>query len=210
MITNAAGDADVSEAAFTDAGVLINSGEFDGLKSNKAKKAITYWLNTNNKGEERTQFRLRDWLVSRQRYWGTPIPVIHCDDCGTVAVPEHDLPVVLPEHLQPTGGASPLADCEEFVNTTCPQCGQAAKRETDTFDTFMESSWYMNRYTSANCDTAMLDANSMAKWAPVDQYIGGVEHAVLHLLYARFYHRLMRDVGLFDGDKVGSEPFKNL
>ena len=210
VITNAAGDADVSEAAFTDAGVLINSGEFDGLKSNKAKKTITHWLYTHGKGEERTQFRLRDWLVSRQRYWGTPIPVIHCDDCGTVAVPEQDLPVVLPEHLQPTGGASPLADCEAFVNVDCPQCGKAAKRETDTFDTFMESSWYMNRYTSANCGTAMVDAASMEKWAPVDQYIGGVEHAVLHLLYARFYHRLMRDVGLFDGEKVGSEPFKNL
>jgi len=210
VITNAAGDADVSEVAYTDAGVLINSGEFDGLKSGKAKKTITHWLATHDKGEERTQFRLRDWLVSRQRYWGTPIPVIHCDDCGTVAVPEQDLPVVLPEHLQPTGGASPLADCEEFVNVDCPQCGKAAKRETDTFDTFMESSWYMNRYTSANCDTAMVDAASMEKWAPVDQYIGGVEHAVLHLLYARFYHKLMRDVGLFDGDKVGSEPFKNL
>ncbi len=200
----------IEEAAFTDAGVLINSGEFDGLKSNKAKKTITHWLNTHGKGEERTQFRLRDWLVSRQRYWGTPIPVIHCDDCGTVAVPEQDLPVVLPEYLQPTGGASPLAECEAFVNVDCPQCGKAAKRETDTFDTFMESSWYMNRYTSANCDTAMVDAASMEKWAPVDQYIGGVEHAVLHLLYARFYHKLMRDAGLFDGDKVGSEPFKNL
>jgi len=210
VITNSADDADVSEAAFTDVGVLINSGEFDGLKSNKAKKTITHWLTTHDKGEQRTQFRLRDWLVSRQRYWGTPIPVIYCEDCGTVPVPEQDLPVVLPEHLQPTGGASPLADCEEFVNVDCPQCGKAAKRETDTFDTFMESSWYMNRYTSANCDTAMVDANAMAKWAPVDQYIGGVEHAVLHLLYARFYHKLMRDVGLFDGGKVGSEPFKNL
>ncbi|HID36845.1 MAG TPA: leucine--tRNA ligase, partial [Ghiorsea sp.] len=210
VITNVAGDMDVSEAAFTDAGVLINSGEFDGLKSNKAKKTITHWLATHDKGEQRTQFRLRDWLVSRQRYWGTPIPVIHCDDCGTVAVPEQDLPVVLPEHLQPTGGASPLANCEAFVNTDCPKCGKAAKRETDTFDTFMESSWYMNRYTSANCDNVMVDANAMKKWSPVDQYIGGVEHAVLHLLYARFYHRLMRDVGLFDGDKVGSEPFKNL
>ncbi|MDQ7057810.1 MAG: leucine--tRNA ligase [Ghiorsea sp.] len=210
VITNAAGDADVNDAAYTDAGVLIHSGEFDGLKSNKAKKTITHWLTTHGKGEQRTQFRLRDWLVSRQRYWGTPIPVIHCDDCGTVAVPEQDLPVVLPEHLQPTGGASPLADCEEFVNTTCPQCGKAAKRETDTFDTFMESSWYMNRYTSASCDTAMVNADAMEKWSPVDQYIGGVEHAVLHLLYARFYHKLMRDMGLFDGDKVGSEPFKNL
>ena len=210
VITNATGDADVSEAAYTDAGVLINSGEFDGLTTEQAKKAITRWLKTHGKGEERTQFRLRDWLVSRQRYWGAPIPAIHCDDCGTVAVPEQDLPVVLPEHLQPTGGASPLADCEAFVNVDCPRCGKAAKRETDTFDTFMESSWYMNRYTSANCDTAMVDAASMEKWAPVDQYIGGVEHAVLHLLYARFYHKLMRDAGLFDGDKVGSEPFKNL
>ncbi len=210
VIQPAKGEWDIEEAAFTDVGVLINSGEFNGLKSGKAKKTITHWLNTHGKGEERTQFRLRDWLVSRQRYWGTPIPVIHCENCGTVAVPEQDLPVVLPEHLQPTGGASPLADCEEFVNVDCPQCGKAAKRETDTFDTFMESSWYMNRYTSANCDTAMVDAASMEKWAPVDQYIGGVEHAVLHLLYARFYHKLMRDVGLFDGDKVDSEPFKNL
>ncbi len=210
VITNAAGDVDVREAALTDEGVLINSGEFDGLKSNQAKQVITAWLTKHGKGRERTQFRLRDWLVSRQRYWGTPIPVIHCENCGTVAVPEQDLPVVLPEHLQPTGGASPLADCAEFVNTTCPRCGKAAKRETDTFDTFMESSWYMNRYTSPHCDTAMVDADSMAKWAPVDQYIGGVEHAVLHLLYARFYHKLMRDVGLFDAGKVGSEPFKNL
>ncbi|MDX8384651.1 MAG: leucine--tRNA ligase [Ghiorsea sp.] len=204
------GEWDIEEAAFTDAGVLINSGEFDGLASGKAKKSITHWLNANDQGEERVQYRLRDWLVSRQRYWGAPIPVVHCDDCGTVAVPDDQLPVILPEHLQPTGGASPLAECEAFVNTTCPTCGKAAKRETDTFDTFMESSWYMNRYTSTHCDTAMLDGKAMGKWAAVDQYIGGVEHAVLHLLYARFYHKLMRDVGLFDGEQVGSEPFKNL
>jgi len=210
VITNAARDADVSEAAFTDAGVLIDSGEFDGLNSADAKKAMIDWLENHEEGHERIQYRLRDWLVSRQRYWGTPIPVIHCDDCGIVAVPESDLPVVLPENLQPTGGASPLVDCEAFVNTTCPKCGKAAKRETDTFDTFMESSWYMNRYTSTYCDTAMVDAKAMQKWAPVDQYIGGVEHAVLHLLYARFYHKLMRDAGLFDGAEVGSEPFKNL
>ncbi|PCH53890.1 MAG: leucine--tRNA ligase [Flavobacteriaceae bacterium] len=210
VITNTAGDADVSEAAYTDAGVLINSGEFDGLKSGKAKKTITHWLDSHDKGEERIQYRLRDWLVSRQRYWGTPIPVIHCDDCGAVAVPEKDLPVVLPEDLQPTGGSSPLAECEVFLNVDCPQCGKPAQREADTFDTFMESSWYMNRYISARCDTAMVDADAMATWAPVDQYIGGVEHAVLHLLYARFYHKLMRDMGLFDGEKVGAEPFKNL
>ncbi len=204
------GEWDIDKAAYTDAGVLMNSGEFDGLPSHEAKKVITRWLVTHGKGEERTQFRLRDWLVSRQRYWGAPIPVIHCDDCGAVPVPEKDLPVVLPEHLQPTGGASPLAACEAFVHVDCPQCGKAARRETDTFDTFMESSWYMNRYTSVHCDTAMVDAASMETWAPVDQYIGGVEHAVLHLLYARFYHKLMRDEGLFNGDKVGSEPFRNL
>ena len=204
------GEWDIEEAAFTEAGVLINSGEFDALASAKAKKTITFWLNKNGKGEERVQYRLRDWLVSRQRYWGAPIPVIHCEDCGAVPVPDEQLPVVLPEHLQPTGGVSPLAECEEFVNVDCPKCGKAAKRETDTFDTFMESSWYMNRYTSARSDTAMVDAKAMRQWAPVDQYIGGVEHAVLHLLYARFYHKLMRDVGLFDGEEVGSEPFKNL
>ena len=210
VITNVAGHADVSEAAYTDAGVLINSGEFDGLKSGKAKKTITHWLDAHDKGEERIQYRLRDWLVSRQRYWGSPIPVIHCDDCGAVAVPEKDLPVVLPEDLQPTGGSSPLAECEAFLNVDCPQCGKAAQREADTFDTFMESSWYMNRYISARSETAMVDAEDMQRWAPVDQYIGGVEHAVLHLLYARFYHKIMRDIGLFDGEKVGAEPFKNL
>jgi len=210
VITNTASDADVDEQAFTDAGVLIHSGEFDGLQSNQAKQTITAWLAACGKGEERIQYRLRDWLVSRQRYWGTPIPVIHCDDCGAVPVPEKDLPVVLPEDLQPTGGSSPLAECEAFLNVDCPQCGKLAQREADTFDTFMESSWYMNRYISARSDTAMVDADAMVRWAPVDQYIGGVEHAVLHLLYARFYHKLMRDVGLFDGERVGSEPFKNL
>jgi len=209
VISNAAG-VDVSEQAFTDAGVLLNSGEFDGLNSVDAKQVIIQWLETHGKGEERIQYRLRDWLLSRQRYWGTPIPVIHCDDCGAVAVPENQLPVVLPENLQPTGGSSPLAECESFLNVDCPKCGKPARREADTFDTFMESSWYMNRYMSARCDTAMVDAKDMWRWGPVDQYIGGVEHAVLHLLYARFYHKLMRDMGLFDGDKVGSEPFKNL
>ncbi|MDQ6967914.1 MAG: class I tRNA ligase family protein, partial [Mariprofundaceae bacterium] len=191
-------------------GLLVNSGEFNGLPSKQAATDITAWLKENNKGEEKIQYRLRDWLVSRQRYWGAPIPVIHCDDCGAVAVPEKDLPVVLPEDLQPTGGSSPLAECEAFLNVDCPACGKPAQREADTFDTFMESSWYMNRYISARSETAMVEASDMQRWAPVDQYIGGVEHAVLHLLYARFYHKLMRDMGLFDGKKVANEPFKNL
>ncbi len=210
VIKSESADWDISDAAFTEAGILVDSDAFDGLASVKAKKVITAWLAEHDKGEERIQYRLRDWLVSRQRYWGTPIPVIHCQDCGIVAVPEEQLPVVLPEHLQPTGGVSPLAECQEFVNVDCPTCGKAAKRETDTFDTFMESSWYMNRFTSARCETDMVDAKAMQKWAPVDQYIGGVEHAVLHLLYARFYHKLMRDVGLFDAEQVSSEPFKSL
>ncbi|MDX8410179.1 MAG: leucine--tRNA ligase [Mariprofundales bacterium] len=201
---------DVQAEAFTGTGVLTNSGQFDGLDSAAAKQAITDHLQTLGKGKAQTQYRLRDWLVSRQRYWGTPIPVIHCDDCGAVAVPESDLPVRLPEDLKPTGGESPLARCDAFIHTTCPRCGKPARRETDTFDTFMESSWYALRYTSPRCDTAMVDSEAVARWAPVDQYIGGVEHAVLHLLYARFFHRLMRDNGLFDGNQVGDEPFTNL
>ncbi|MFQ5345328.1 MAG: leucine--tRNA ligase [Mariprofundus sp.] len=204
------GDWDIESAAFTEAGVLIHSGQFDGLASTEAKQAITAWLDENSKGSERVQFRLRDWLVSRQRYWGAPIPVIHCADCGAVPVPEDQLPVELPTDLQPTGGASPLTECEAFKHTDCPQCGQPAERELDTFDTFMESSWYMNRYTSPRHAEAMVDAKAIECWAPVDQYIGGVEHAVLHLLYARFYHKLMRDVGLFTSEQGGDEPFRNL
>jgi len=204
------GDWDIEAAAFTEAGVLIHSGQFDGIASVEAKKTVTDWLEAQGKGSERVQYRLRDWLVSRQRYWGAPIPVVHCHDCGTVAVPDDQLPVELPTDLQPTGGASPLADCEAFKHTACPSCGKPAERELDTFDTFMESSWYMNRYTSPRNSDAMVDAGSMQQWAPVDQYIGGVEHAVLHLLYARFYHKLMRDVGLFTSEQGGDEPFKNL
>jgi len=190
---------------------LINSDPFeDGLSSDEAKKQITEWLSEHGKGSERIQYRLRDWLVSRQRYWGAPIPVIHCEDCGIVAVPEAQLPVELPTHLQPTGGASPLTDCEAFKHTECPECGKPAMRELDTFDTFMESSWYMNRYTSPRNNDVMVDAKAVHRWAPVDQYIGGVEHAVLHLLYARFYHKLMRDAGLFTSEQGGDEPFKNL
>ncbi len=210
VIRPANGDWDIASAAFTEAGILINSSRFDGMPSNNAKKAITDWLAGNNKGRERVQYRLRDWLVSRQRYWGAPIPVIHCEDCGTVAVPEDQLPVVLPTDLQPTGGASPLTECEVFKHTHCPVCGKPAERELDTFDTFMESSWYMNRYTSPRHETAMVDISAIERWMPVDQYIGGVEHAVLHLLYARFYHKLMRDAGLFTPEQGGDEPFRNL
>ena len=204
------GEWDIAQAAFTEPGVLVDSGMFDGLSSQQAGEAITAWLSEHGKGRGRVQYRLRDWLVSRQRYWGAPIPVIHCPDCGAVPVPEDQLPVVLPTDLRPTGGASPLNDCEDFRHTSCPRCGGDAERELDTFDTFMESSWYMDRYTSPRNDTAMLDAEAMARWAPVDQYIGGVEHAVLHLLYARFYHKLMRDVGLFAREQGGDEPFRNL
>ena len=204
------GEWDIQAAAFTEAGQLINSDQFDGSDSVAAKQAITQWLSEHGKGCERVQYRLRDWLVSRQRYWGAPIPVIHCADCGAVPVPDDQLPVELPTHLQPTGGASPLVDCEAFKYADCPQCGKAAERELDTFDTFMESSWYMNRYTSPRSETAMVDGAAMQRWAPVDQYIGGVEHAVLHLLYARFYHKLMRDAGLFTSEQGGDEPFKNL
>lgn len=210
VIRPADGEWDVQEAAFIEAGILVNSVQFDGLDSIDAKVAITEFLTSAGKGEERVQYRLRDWLVSRQRYWGAPIPAIHCDECGIVMVPEDQLPVVLPEHLQPTGGASPLTECDEFVHVDCPACGKAARRETDTFDTFMESSWYMNRYTSPHSDDAMVDAAAMKQWAPVDQYVGGVEHAVLHLLYARFYHKLMRDAGLFTSEEGGDEPFRNL
>jgi leucyl-tRNA synthetase len=191
--------------------LLINSDPFEtGLSSDEAKKKITGWLEKNGKGREKVQYRLRDWLVSRQRYWGTPIPVIHCDDCGIVPVPDDQLPVVLPEDLKPTGGASPLTTCEAFVHVDCPSCGKPAKRETDTFDTFMESSWYMARYTSPRNDETMLDRTAVKRWLPVDQYIGGVEHAVLHLLYARFFYKLMRDEELFGSKDGGDEPFTRL
>jgi len=210
VIAPAEGDWDIESAAFTEAGALVNSGQFDGLDSVAGKQVITEWLSEQGKGSERVQYRLRDWLVSRQRYWGAPIPVIHCETCGAVPVPDDQLPVELPTDLQPTGGASPLTECEAFKHADCPKCGKAAERELDTFDTFMESSWYMSRYTSPRSDSAMVDSSAINRWAPVDQYIGGVEHAVLHLLYARFYHKLMRDAGLFTSEQGGDEPFKNL
>jgi len=201
---------DIEKAAFTAAGVVIHSGEFDGLDSARASEQITAWLSAQGRGKARVQYRLRDWLVSRQRYWGAPIPVIHCKACGCVAVPDDQLPVRLPEQLQPTGGSSPLSECEDFIRVDCPCCGRQSRRETDTFDTFMESSWYMNRYTSPRSGQTMVESDAIARWLPVDQYIGGVEHAVLHLLYARFYHKLMRDAGLFTTAEGGDEPFRNL
>jgi len=187
-------------------GVCVNSGKYDGLNYSHAVDAISADLNAKGSGEKKTQFRLRDWGISRQRYWGCPIPIIHCPSCGDVPVPDEQLPVVLPEDVVPDGAGSPLAKMPEFYECTCPTCGGKARRETDTMDTFVESSWYYARYASPQCDTGMVDKAAAQKWLPVDQYIGGIEHAILHLLYARFFHKLMRDEGLVQGD----EPFVNL
>ncbi len=198
-------ECDLARAAFTDKGKLINSGRFDGLTSEQAFDEIAAYLNKNGQGKKRTTYRLRDWGVSRQRYWGAPIPIINCDNCGEVPVPEQDLPVVLPEEVAFDGVGSPIKKMPEFYETRCPTCGGKAERETDTFDTFMESSWYYARYACADNDKAMLDERA-AYWLPVDQYVGGIEHAILHLLYARFFNKLMRDAGLTRND----EPFENL
>jgi leucyl-tRNA synthetase len=173
------------EAAFTDKGQLINSGPFDGLTSEQAFIAIAEYLEQRGQGKRQVNYRLRDWGISRQRYWGCPIPMIECPDCGTVPVPVADLPVALPENVVIEGSGSPLKRDPQFYQVQCPQCGKPAQRETDTFDTFMESSWYYARYASPDCDTAMLDQR-VDYWLPVDQYIGGIEHAILHLLYAAF------------------------
>jgi leucyl-tRNA synthetase len=194
------------QAAYNEHGTLINSGEFDGKDFDAAFEAIGETLKAKGLGEPRTQFRLRDWGISRQRYWGCPIPIIHCDACGDVPVPEDQLPVVLPEDVIPDGAGSPLAKMPEFYECTCPKCGAAAKRETDTMDTFVESSWYFARYASPKFEGGMVDKDAANYWLSVDQYIGGIEHAILHLLYARFFHKLMRDEGLISSD----EPFKNL
>ncbi|KGM06437.1 Leucyl-tRNA synthetase [Methylophaga thiooxydans] len=195
----------LENAAFIEKGRLLNSQQFDGMTSEQAFGAIATFLTEQNKGERQVNYRLRDWGVSRQRYWGTPIPIINCPECGSVAVPESDLPVRLPEDVIVDGSGSPIKSMPEFYKCKCPECGIDAERETDTFDTFFESSWYYARFTCPDNDTAMLDERA-DYWLPVDQYIGGIEHAVLHLLYARFFHKLMRDEGLVSGD----EPFKNL
>jgi leucyl-tRNA synthetase len=199
-------EVDLKLGAFiTKEGVCCNSGELDGLDFKAAFDKIADQLEKQNKGKRQVNFRLRDWGVSRQRYWGTPIPIINCDDCGAVPVPEKDLPVVLPEDIEFEGIGSPIKSMDSFKKTTCPSCGKPAERETDTFDTFMESSWYYSRYACPGQEQAMLDGRA-DYWAPVDYYIGGIEHAILHLLYARFYHKLMRDEGLINSD----EPFKRL
>ncbi|MFV3382789.1 MULTISPECIES: leucine--tRNA ligase [Pseudomonas] len=208
VVRTSAGDDVGSEwlAAYGEHGQLINSGEFDGLDFAGAFDAIEAALIRKELGKSRTQFRLRDWGISRQRYWGCPIPIIHCPSCGDVPVPEDQLPVTLPENVVPDGAGSPLARMPEFYECSCPKCGAAAKRETDTMDTFVESSWYFARYASPNYEGGMVDPKAANHWLPVDQYIGGIEHAILHLLYARFFHKLMRDEGLV----TSNEPFKNL
>jgi leucyl-tRNA synthetase len=194
-------------AAWEGAGRMVNSGPFDGLDNEAGKRRIAAYLEERGCGQRTVNYRLRDWLVSRQRYWGTPIPVIYCGACGTVPVPEAQLPVILPTDVAFSGeGGSPLARLESFVSTDCPRCGGAARRETDTFDTFVESSWYFLRYVSPTFTAGPVDRQAAGYWMPVDQYIGGVEHAVMHLLYARFWTKVMRDLGMADVD----EPFSNL
>ncbi|MEG4502664.1 leucine--tRNA ligase [Microcoleus sp. F6_B4] len=192
--------------AYTEPGIMINSESFNGMDSIKGKAAIIHHAENAGYGKARIQYRLRDWLISRQRYWGAPIPVIHCPNCGTVPVPQSDLPVLLPENVEFTGKGSPLAKMEEWVNVPCPSCGTAAKRETDTMDTFIDSSWYFLRYPDAQNQEQVFDSAKTNDWMPVDQYVGGIEHAILHLLYSRFFTKVLRDRGLIDCD----EPFKRL
>jgi len=193
--------------AYTEPGTMVNSGQFNGLSSEPGIEAVSRFLEETGWGKRAITYRLHDWLISRQRYWGAPIPIIYCKKCGIVPVPEEDLPVLLPENAEfkPTG-ESPLKYCEEFVNTTCPKCQAPAKRETDTMDTFMCSSWYFLRYTSPHCDTAPFKAEKVKYWLPVDLYTGGAEHAVMHLFYARFFIKALRDMGLVNF----GEPFSRL
>ncbi len=192
--------------AYEDPGILINSGQFSGMDSTEAKKAITQWLKEKGLGDFKITYRLRDWNISRQRYWGTPIPVVYCDHCGIVPVPEDQLPVMLPYKVEITGHGNPLEKVPEFVHTTCPKCGRSAKRETDTMDTFFDSSWYFLRFCDPKNSQRPFDPERVEFWMPVDLYIGGIEHAVLHLLYARFFQKFLYDLGLVK-DK---EPFLRL
>ena len=197
---------DMTEA-YADPGVMANSGQFTGLPSEEGKEKVIEYIEEKGIGKRRVNYRLRDWGISRQRYWGAPIPIVYCDTCGIVPVPDEDLPVELPLDIEFTGkGGSPLAKAESFVNTVCPACGGKARRETDTMDTFVESSWYFLRYASPHYDKGMFDKKEVGYWLPVDRYIGGIEHAILHLLYARFYTKVLRDLGMCGLD----EPFTNL
>ena len=198
---------DDMKCAYEDVGTMVNSGEFSGLPSEIGKIKVIEYAETRGVGKRQVNYRLRDWGISRQRYWGAPIPVIYCGKCGILAVPDNELPVELPMDVEFTGkGGSPLANIDKFVNTKCYKCGGDARRETDTMDTFVESSWYFLRYTSPDFEKGMLDGVRGKYWLPVDQYIGGIEHAILHLLYARFYTKVLRDIGMCDLD----EPFINL
>ena len=198
---------EMTEAYVEKDGVLVNSAQFTGMEMHKAMAAIIDYAEEKGYGKRRVNYRLRDWLISRQRYWGAPIPIIYCEHCGEVLVPEEDLPVKLPENISfEQGSVSPLAKCEEFVNVKCPKCGRDAKRETDTMDTFLCSSWYFLRYADPKNSEKPFDKDKVNYFAPVDQYIGGIEHAILHLLYSRFFTKVLRDAGLLDFD----EPFTRL
>jgi leucyl-tRNA synthetase len=193
--------------AYEEDGILIDSGEFSGLTSAEARERIAEYIERKGIGKRTVNYKLRDWGISRQRYWGTPIPIIYCPSCGTVPVPDDQLPVILPRDVVIKGkGGSPLQEVEEFVKTECPKCGREARRETDTMDTFVDSSWYFLRYCSPRAEDTPLDTASVEYWMPVDQYIGGIEHAVLHLLYSRFFTRVIRDIGLINF----KEPFTSL
>ena len=207
VIENPENPSDCKDAAYTEPGIMVNSGEFNRMKNEDAKKAITEKAVKGGFGEFKTQYRLRDWLVSRQRYWGAPIPVVYCEKCGIQPVPEEQLPVLLPKDVDfSVVGKSPITTSKSFVETTCPCCGGPARRETDTMDTFVCSSWYYLRYSDARNDKMPFAKDKVNKWLPVDQYVGGIEHAILHLLYSRFFTKALRDLGLLDFD----EPFKNL
>ncbi|MCF7858069.1 MAG: leucine--tRNA ligase [Candidatus Cloacimonetes bacterium] len=209
VIQNKSGDLILEEMAdaYVEPGFLVNSGKFDGMDSQKSLKTISKWMFENKMGKETITYRLRDWGVSRQRYWGNPIPIIYCDDCGTVLVPDEDLPIKLPENVElGKTRQNPLLSVEEWVNVKCPQCGKSARRETDTMDTFVDSSWYFARYVDPKNDTLPFSQELAVKWLPVDQYIGGIEHAVMHLMYARFFHKFMRDLKLVNSN----EPFARL
>ncbi len=197
------------EEAYTEVGVMVNSGEFNGIASDKAKEVVSEYVEEKGIGKKTVNYKLRDWVFSRQRYWGEPIPIVHCDHCGAVAVPEEQLPVTLPEveSYEPTGtGESPLAAITDWVNTTCPTCGGPAKRETNTMPQWAGSSWYFLRYVDVKNDKALISQEKMKEWLPVDMYVGGIEHAVLHLLYSRFYTKFLYDIGVVDFE----EPFTKL